>query len=266
MRSVMPLQAFPLAETRFFKADGFIYKFKISRGPSFRGEEGVGENFYKELQDIIRAVLGNLDRLQPFSSAHFNVFPYKKPWEGASKVICTRDERRLEAYPFSVVLYLEKNPQNEGAKQAAENLIPEDVPKSFPCVSEPPSKRRKRDSPLEDAILKELHGDMEAQSKVSVLGRLSLHCPRGQKRVGEDPGHADKKDFTTFDEHRQRPDVKRFRGGRTPDEVPCGSMQHMGEEELNEELDSVAETPVRPGMLSRLLRGIFPFSLLFGEP
>lgn len=26
-------------------------------------------------QDIIRTVLGNLDSLQPFSSAHFNVFP-----------------------------------------------------------------------------------------------------------------------------------------------------------------------------------------------
>ncbi|XP_037334720.2 membrane-anchored junction protein isoform X2 [Pungitius pungitius] len=270
MRSVMPLQAvsFPLPETRFFKADSLIYKFKISGGRSLRGEEAVGENLHEELEEIIRAVLGNLDSLQPFSSAHFNVFPYKKPWEGASKVTCTHGERRLRAYPFSLVLYLEKNPQNEGAKQAAENLRPKDVAKPFHRVSEPPSKRRRRDSPLEEAILKELHEDMEAQGKVSVLGRPSLHCPHAQKQVGEDPGHVDKKASTAFDERRQKAGVNTVRGRRTADEVPCGSMRHMGEEEeeLDQELGSVAETPARPGMLSRLVRGIFPFSLLFRKP
>lgn len=45
-----------------------------------------------------------------------------------------------------------------------------DVVKPFLSASEPPAKRRRRDSPLEEAILKELHGDMEAQSSVSVLG------------------------------------------------------------------------------------------------
>ncbi|XP_034413462.1 membrane-anchored junction protein isoform X3 [Cyclopterus lumpus] len=193
-RSVMPLQAFsfPFPETRFFKAGSFIFKFKIRGGSSFSGEEVMEEIcFYQELEDILRTVLGNLDSLQPFSSAHFNVFPYKKLWKGASKLMCKHGEGRLRAYPFSLILYLEKNTQNEGAKQAAEKLSPQKaVAQQLPSVSEPQSKRRRRDSPLEEAILKDLHGDMEAESTVSVV-RRSLHCPHAQREVQEDRGHVD---------------------------------------------------------------------------
>ncbi|XP_068569990.1 membrane-anchored junction protein isoform X4 [Cebidichthys violaceus] len=175
----MPLQAFsfPFTETRLFKAGSLIYKFRIGGGSSFRGEEVMGENcFHQELEDIIRTVLGNLDSLQPFSSAHFSVFPYKKPWEGASEVMCTQGERRLRAYPFSLILHLEKSTQKEGAegaKRAAEKLSPQkDVAQQSPSVSEPQSKRRRRDSPLEEAILKDLHEDMEAESSVSVVGKV----------------------------------------------------------------------------------------------
>uniref|UniRef100_A0A8C3AK51 Uncharacterized protein n=1 Tax=Cyclopterus lumpus TaxID=8103 RepID=A0A8C3AK51_CYCLU len=156
------------------------------------GEEVMEEIcFYQELEDILRTVLGNLDSLQPFSSAHFNVFPYKKLWKGASKLMCKHGEGRLRAYPFSLILYLEKNTQNEGAKQAAEKLSPKAVAQQLPSVSEPQSKRRRRDSPLEEAILKDLHGDMEAESTVSVVRRRSLHCPHAQREVQEDRGHVD---------------------------------------------------------------------------
>uniref|UniRef100_A0AAQ4PSD6 Membrane anchored junction protein n=1 Tax=Gasterosteus aculeatus aculeatus TaxID=481459 RepID=A0AAQ4PSD6_GASAC len=192
----MPLRpfSFPLPETRFFKADSLIYKFKISGGSSFRQDLVLNILTLLFLYLMSVTILGNLDSLQPFSSAHFNVFPYKKPWEGASKVTC--GEGRLRAYPFSLVLYLEKNTQNgkDGrmwanslqlplvywhntfaghymrSLQMLGALLQKDVVKPFLSASEPPAKRRRRDSPLEEAILKELHGDMEAQSSVSVLG------------------------------------------------------------------------------------------------
>ncbi|XP_054457063.1 membrane-anchored junction protein [Anoplopoma fimbria] len=267
---VMPLQAFafPFPETRFFRAGSFIYKFKIRGGSSFGGEEVRGENcFYQEIEEIIRTVLGNLDSLQPFSCANFHVFPYKKPWEGASKVMCTHGERRLRAYPFSLILYLEKNTQKEGAKQTAEKLSPQkNVAQQFPSVSEPQSKRRRRDSPLEEAILKDLHKDMEAESNVSVVGRLSLHRPNAQREVKEDQAHVDKKDSKGFDEPEQQSGVNTVRGSGTPDKVHSGTIQHMGEEESEEEGDSVPGTPIRPGMWSRLASHIFPFSLLFRDP
>ncbi|KAK9524614.1 hypothetical protein VZT92_016992 [Zoarces viviparus] len=265
----MPLQAFsfPFPETRFFKAGSFIYKFKIRGGSSFRGEEVMGENyFHQELEDIVRTVLGNLDSLQPFSSVHFSVFPYKKAWEGASEVMCTQGERRLRAYPFTLILYLEKNTRKEGAKQAAEKLSPQkDVAQRFPSVSEPQSKRRRRDSPLEEAILKDLHSDMEAESSVSVVGSFPLHCPHAQRDAQEDRGHVDKKGTRGFDEPRQKSGVHTVRGSGTPGEVHSGSKQHMGEEECDEEGESDPGTPVRPGMLSRLASHIFPFSLFFRE-
>uniref|UniRef100_A0A3B3BP69 Uncharacterized protein n=1 Tax=Oryzias melastigma TaxID=30732 RepID=A0A3B3BP69_ORYME len=83
--------SFPLPETRYFRAGGgLIYKFKIRGGSSFRDEEitGVDSN-NQELEvifDVFSAslfrlvylvwtVLGNLEHLQPFSSAHYTAFP-----------------------------------------------------------------------------------------------------------------------------------------------------------------------------------------------
>ncbi|KAA8582481.1 hypothetical protein FQN60_006152 [Etheostoma spectabile] len=176
IRSAMPLQAFsfPCPETRFFKAGSCIYKFKIRGGSSFRGEKNMGGNcLNQELEDIIRTVLGNLDSLQPFSSSHFIVFPYRKRRKGASKGMCKHGEMNLRAYPFSLILYLEKNVQKEEAKQAEEKLSSEKrVAQQFPPVSEPQSKRHKSDSPLEEAILKDLIKDMVAESEVSVVGKV----------------------------------------------------------------------------------------------
>ncbi|XP_069374307.1 uncharacterized protein [Paralichthys olivaceus] len=168
--------SFPLPETRFFRADGSIYKFKIRGGSSFSGEEEMGGNcFNQELEDIIRTVLGNLDNLQPFSSTHFSIFPYKKRWEGLSKVMCKHDEKNLRAYPFILILYLEKKTQN--GKHRENRLSP------------PQSKRRKTDSPLEEAILQDLVKELEAESKISVVGMLHVDNPQEEGAVKEDPGH-----------------------------------------------------------------------------
>ncbi|XP_035861633.1 membrane-anchored junction protein isoform X3 [Sander lucioperca] len=264
----MPLQAFsfPCPETRFFKAGSFIYKFKIRAGSSFRGEKNMGGNcLNQELEEIIRTVLGNLDSLQPFSSSHFIVFPYRKRREGASKVMCKHGERNLRAYPFSLILYLEKNMQNEEAKQAEEKLSSEKyVAQQFPPVSEPQSKRHKSDSPLEEAILKDLIKDMEAEGKVSVVGRLSLYCPHAEREVKEDPGHADKKGSKGFYEPQQKSGVNTVRGSWTAGEVHPGTIQNMGEEERDEKEENADSGAL--GILTRLASHIFPFSLFFRDP
>ncbi|XP_034425431.1 glycoprotein hormone alpha-2 isoform X2 [Hippoglossus hippoglossus] len=179
--------SFPLPETRFFRADGFVYKFKIRGGSSFSGEEVMeGNCFNQELEDIIRTVLGNLDNLQPFSSTHFNVFPYKKRWEGLSKVMCKHDEKNLSAYPFILILYLEKNTQN--GKHAEKRLSPGKEREHHFSVSKPQSKRTKTDSPLEEAILQDLVKELEAESKISMVG-LHVDNPHEEGEVKEDPGH-----------------------------------------------------------------------------
>ncbi|XP_035531441.1 membrane-anchored junction protein [Morone saxatilis] len=243
------------------------------------GEEDLGGNgFNQELEEIIRAVLGNLDSLQPFSSTHFSVFPYKKNWDGVSKVMCQHYEKNLKRYPFTLILYLEKNMQN--GNHPEEKLSPvKKVAQQIPSVSEPQSKRCKRNSPLEEALLKDLISDMETESKVSVV-RLHMDNPHAWEGVKEDPKHADKKGTKGSDE--QRSGVNTVRGSGTPGEVHPGTNQDMGDEEDEEEEEEEEEdeeeegneheedadpgTPAKSGILTRLASHIFPFSLFFRDP
>ncbi|XP_005927801.2 uncharacterized protein majin isoform X1 [Maylandia zebra] len=214
----MPLQAFsfPLPETRFFKAGSFIYKFTIRGGSSYSQQDVMGEvAFNQELEEIIRTVLGNLDDLQPFSSTHYIIFPYKKQWES----VCKHDEMNLSIYPFTLILYLEKNMQN-GSQSVEEN----DVRQHIPSIPEP---QLKRDSPLEEAILKDLINDTEAENRVAVTGKLDLVSEHSQGKTKEDPGHVDK-----------QPEIV---------------LQEQG-------------TPVRPGFLKQLASHVFPFSLFVKDP
>ncbi|XP_060951814.1 membrane-anchored junction protein [Limanda limanda] len=240
--------SFPIPETRFFRADGIIFKFKIRTGSSFSvyfsGEEVMeGNGFHQELEDIIRTVIGNLGNLQPFSSTHFNVFPYKKRWEGLSKVICKHDERNLSAYPFILIVYLEKNTQN--GTHAEKRLSPEKEREHHFSVSKPPSKRTKTDSPLEEAILQDLVNELEAESRISMVGRLHVDNPQEEGEVKEDPGHVVK----------LKSDLKMK--SESPGEVQPGTIQ---DKEVEEEDRAASETP---GLLTRLASRIFPFSLFF---
>ncbi|KAK1890423.1 Membrane-anchored junction protein [Dissostichus eleginoides] len=168
----MPLQAFSstLAETRFFRAGSFIYKFKIRGGCSFRGEEVMGGNCFNQELEVI-------------------MVQDKKRWEGARQVVPKHGDRKLAAYPYCLTLYLEKNMQHEEAKQAEEKLSSEKD-----AVSEPRSKRCTRCSPLEEAILKDLNQDFETKSKASAVGRLSLDRPHTLRDAKEDAGCFDEKD------------------------------------------------------------------------
>uniref|UniRef100_A0A671TLE6 Membrane anchored junction protein n=1 Tax=Sparus aurata TaxID=8175 RepID=A0A671TLE6_SPAAU len=178
----------------FIRAGRLIYQVKIRGGSSYSREEVMGGScFDQELEDIIRTVLGNLDSLQPFSSAHFNVFPYKKQWEGGSNVLCQQYERKLRVYPFILHLYLERNMQNSeeehtftacSGKSSAEQFSPQkEVAEQIPSASELQSKRRKRDSTLEDAVLKDLEAELEAEAKISV--RLHVDKKRRREEVEE---------------------------------------------------------------------------------
>ncbi|XP_072495193.1 membrane-anchored junction protein isoform X3 [Notamacropus eugenii] len=106
----MSLQAFtyPFPETRFFHAGANVYKFKIRYGSSIRGEEIADKKIVRqELEDSIRAVLGNLDNLQPFITDHFIIFPYKSKWERVSHLRFKHGAALLEPYPFVCTLYVE---------------------------------------------------------------------------------------------------------------------------------------------------------------
>ncbi|KAM4845968.1 membrane-anchored junction protein [Thomomys bottae] len=109
---------YPFPETRFFHAGSNVYKFKIRYGNSIRGEEIENKDvIIQELEDSVRAVLGNLDNLQPFITEHFIVFPYKSKWERVSHLKFKHGEVILIPYPFVFTLYVEM-------KWLHENLSP----------------------------------------------------------------------------------------------------------------------------------------------
>nr|XP_055056433.1 membrane-anchored junction protein-like isoform X2 [Misgurnus anguillicaudatus]XP_055056442.1 membrane-anchored junction protein-like isoform X2 [Misgurnus anguillicaudatus] len=108
----MSIQAFsyPVPETRFFQAGQHVYKCRIRKGErSSNCEECMldEELVNEELEDAVRVVLANLDGLHPFTTQHFNIFPYKSKWEQVSKLRFMREGVKLSAYPFLITLYVE---------------------------------------------------------------------------------------------------------------------------------------------------------------
>uniref|UniRef100_A0A3Q1BN79 Membrane anchored junction protein n=1 Tax=Amphiprion ocellaris TaxID=80972 RepID=A0A3Q1BN79_AMPOC len=209
--------SFPFPETRYFKAGSFIYKFEITGGSSYSGEEVIrGEYFNQELEEIIRTILGNLDSLQPFSTNNYIVFPYERQWES----VCKHTDN-LTVYPFVLILYLEKNMKN--AKQAEQQ---NEAAQHEPDTYEPPPKRRRTDSPLEEAIIKDLIVDMEAEGRVSIRGKVkSLHT-QGEAR--DRPERVDKKETRAADRLLLNSGVSLSRS-------PGGTTQGDTEEEEEEE-------------------------------
>uniref|UniRef100_A0A8C6LWT9 Uncharacterized protein n=3 Tax=Nothobranchius furzeri TaxID=105023 RepID=A0A8C6LWT9_NOTFU len=212
----MPLKpfSFPVPETRFFKAGSFIYKFKIRGGTGYSGKRCLREQcFNQELEVIVREVLGNLNNLRPFSTTHYTVFPYMKHWDRSRR--CPKKNMRF--YPFTIVLFLEKN-MHRGEMQTDE------VTKDVVPSEEPAVKCRHTDSPLEEAILKELK-DMEAESSISATGNVNLEPQPAEKEVREDSTLSDEPEMT------QDPQLKM----------------------------DVERTPERPGILMQLARNVLPF-------
>ncbi|XP_058636598.1 membrane-anchored junction protein isoform X2 [Onychostoma macrolepis] len=136
--------SFPVPETRFFQAGQQVFKFKIRRGDmsSVHEEEMLyGELVSEELENAVRAVLANLDGLHPFTTQHFNIFPYKSKWEQVSKMKFVKEGVKLSPYPFLITLYVEyREPafpyavKNTNAWNTPEKLS---ILKSPQCASEP---------------------------------------------------------------------------------------------------------------------------------
>ncbi|XP_018770444.1 membrane-anchored junction protein isoform X1 [Serinus canaria] len=101
---------YPLPETRFFHAGRHVYKFKIRYG-NFNSSPSLSltESAAKELEEVIRVILGNLDNLHPFSTDHFTIFPYLSKWERVSKMKFKHENVHLVPYPYICTLYLELN-------------------------------------------------------------------------------------------------------------------------------------------------------------
>ncbi|CAG5929337.1 unnamed protein product [Menidia menidia] len=124
------------------------------------------------MEDIVRTVLGNLSNLQPFSTSHYTVFPYKKRWG-----VCGHSTNNLNLYPFTIIVYVEKNMHR--GKQTQENMC------SVSC--EPQRKCCRRDSPLEEAILQDLINDMEVQHNVSAASKVDSDKLHADREVDGDP-------------------------------------------------------------------------------
>uniref|UniRef100_G1T711 Membrane anchored junction protein n=1 Tax=Oryctolagus cuniculus TaxID=9986 RepID=G1T711_RABIT len=117
---------YPFPETRFLHVGPSVYKFKIRYGNSIRGIEIENKDIIvEELEDSIRVVLGNLDNLQPFTTEHFVIFPYKSKWERVSHLKFKHGEAVLIPYPFVFTLYVELN-------RFQENLSPGKAVKDTP--------------------------------------------------------------------------------------------------------------------------------------
>ncbi|KAM5248464.1 membrane-anchored junction protein [Ctenodactylus gundi] len=132
---------YPFPETRFLHAGSSVYKFKIRYGNSIRGEEiGKKEVIIQELEDSIRAVLGNLDNLEPFVTEHFIVFPYKNKWERVSHLKFKHEAIILTPYPFVVTLYVEMKWLHENLSPDSEwrHKLPETVILPLEQNSPPP--------------------------------------------------------------------------------------------------------------------------------
>ncbi|XP_043542235.1 membrane-anchored junction protein [Chiloscyllium plagiosum] len=77
------------------------------------------EQVRQELEDAIRAVLGNLDRLQPFTTEHFTIFPYKNEWERLSELQFKQGDKILISYPYVCTLYVELRSDHQHSLAAA---------------------------------------------------------------------------------------------------------------------------------------------------
>ncbi|KAM9827360.1 uncharacterized protein majin [Neosynchiropus ocellatus] len=238
---------FPHDVTRFYEAGSFIYMFKFKGGSCFR--QGVYSSYF-DLIEIIRTVLGNLQNLRPFSSTHFNVFPYEERWQGASHVLCHNAHNNLKPYPYVLILYLEEN-----KACVILNII---------SVKQPGQKRggvsgkvshageltlHDRVRTLEDAVLQDMMDDLVAESGDAEMG-CRANTPHTLKPFAKNsPDLVDEED--SLSENNQTPGF-----GCTTEEGVDSSEEEETEEDQNN---------TRPGFWRRLFQNIFPFSLFLRD-
>ncbi|KAL7880245.1 hypothetical protein SRHO_G00024990 [Serrasalmus rhombeus] len=245
----MPVQAFsfPVPETRFFQVGQQIYKFKIRSGSKISCEEEMLDSEFvsDELENAVRAVLMNLDNLQPFTTQHFNIFPYKSRWERVSELRFKKGDMKLSAYPFLLTLYVETTepvPQHT-ANHANERIPPDresilDSP-HFPPIPLIEPKYRTTEQAQEGALSQVNYHNMAESHRPAYFQESPYLADGGEGMVCGKELHADS-------------------------EVP--SRPVPVEQEAPEMSDSKPTVREQPGLLSRLARNaMFPFSVIFGR-
>ncbi|KAM8939223.1 membrane-anchored junction protein [Pelodytes ibericus] len=106
----MPMKpfSFPFPETRLFHTAKHVYKFKIRYGTHFNMQvESSPEGISEEIVTSIRAVLANDDKLSPFSTKSFVIFPYKSNWDSASHLRFKHENKSLFPFPYVFTIYIE---------------------------------------------------------------------------------------------------------------------------------------------------------------
>ncbi|XP_066538021.1 uncharacterized protein [Hoplias malabaricus] len=246
----MPIQgfSFPVPETRFFLVGQQVYKFKIRRGSRISCEEEILESDFvsEELENAVRAVLMNLDNLHPFTTQHFNIFPYKSRWERVSELRFKKGDVKLSAYPFLITLYVETN---ELVPQHRENHVNDwDPPDTratlnsthFPSTSPPEHKHRRAEPSQEGALSQD-----NPHSMVAIYHpEKSPYLADGAERmVCGDELHAD-----------SEVPSQAVPGAKNP-----AIQDESLEQDASETSDFESIVTEKPGVLSRLARNVFPF-------
>uniref|UniRef100_A0A674DKJ7 Membrane anchored junction protein n=1 Tax=Salmo trutta TaxID=8032 RepID=A0A674DKJ7_SALTR len=265
----MPIQSFsfPLPETRFFQAGQHVYKFKIRGGNNCSEVKVMGEEFVnRELENAIRTVLANLDCLQPFTTTHFTVYPYKSKWKRVSKFTFQKmSGEKLSAYPYLVTVYLENNTHPGMCVEACWTPVRagEGVPLLPASGGEHQAKRSKTGPPHWGTLTPQQRDCLIMQGPQSRIYHELLRPAEMEAKNGDG-----KAGCVVSDNQTPQSTVEgsvtggsEVSGGHGEEEVHPGAV----EEGDPEDPDLDPKSHVRPGLLARLVSQVFPFSMFFRE-
>ncbi|XP_056617068.1 membrane-anchored junction protein isoform X2 [Triplophysa dalaica] len=188
----------------------------------------------EELESAVRAVLANLDGLQPFTTQHFNIFPYMSKWERVSKLRFMKGGVQLSTYPFVITLYVECH---ELASQTETTTSGSPVPI--------PETESMQNNPLcgSDSVRK-------------VQTTLVAHPDEGS--MSQD--YQNKLSSQNVQSHQKSPCLT-----DGAEEMVCGSKIHADSEcnAAPETPDPKTETEQKMGIITQLASSLFPFSMFF---
>ncbi|XP_062373143.1 glycoprotein hormone alpha-2 isoform X2 [Sardina pilchardus] len=243
---IMPVQAFsfPVPEIRFFQAGRHVFKFKITCGGNYSGEDMMYDDFvHEELEDAIRIVLAGLDTLQPFATKHFNIFPYKCRWERVSNLRFELNGVKLSPYPHLITLYVEPRIHSlaHAGKQAEDWDVTESKQDASSRPSSPgrPRKRSKKEQPPESTLRQPIKDAYSHQSS---------HQDSPEPTDGAEAIECDSRANTGLEEFLNI----------TQDENLAEELSHYSEEQTEQtpdEPEQASPEEENPGLLTRLASG-----------
>ncbi|XP_075181500.1 membrane-anchored junction protein [Anomaloglossus baeobatrachus] len=183
----MPLKpfSFPVPETRFFHTAKNVYKFKIRYGVNVSTQNTENnEEVMTELLDSVKAILANHENLQPFSTKHFTIFPYKSKWESASHLRFKHRQKLLQPFPYVFTIYVEPyvlvyNSSLETSSEEQNNQIREN-PVAETQDEETPDREKCQDSDNEECRIINQPDDLQ-----------SISCPTPGHNTQKNEGFLD---------------------------------------------------------------------------